>query len=216
MPTIHIILIPSSFSTSWERRHQSQSIEIQRQRNISHLFWIFDAKLFCWSWQKKSKKLLFIRVPLCAVAHHHCCKTVAEQSFNLPLLQTRNEKVGNICDGFIMNANQDGSLGSDRLSKYESTWEPQSPRGNKIWIIPSGSCAATAGNLPPLWSTLFWHLRTKFDLWSFIVPSMTVKNMQDLKTPKWLGSAVFSTPLPRSGPRNVCVQVNSNQRGLRF
>ena len=55
MPTIHIILIPSSFSTSWERRHQSQSVEIQRWRNISHLFWIFYAKLFGWSLAKKQK-----------------------------------------------------------------------------------------------------------------------------------------------------------------
>ena len=55
MPTIHIILIPSSFSTSWERRHQSQSIEIQRWRNISHLFWIFYAKLCGWSLAKKQK-----------------------------------------------------------------------------------------------------------------------------------------------------------------
>ena len=46
MPTIHIILIPSSFSTSWERRHQSQSIEIQTWRNISYLFWIIDANRF--------------------------------------------------------------------------------------------------------------------------------------------------------------------------
>ena len=70
MPTIHIILIPSSFSTSWERRHQSQSIEIQRWRNISHLFWIFYAKLFCWSWQKQAKKC-FSSESHCVQKSHH-------------------------------------------------------------------------------------------------------------------------------------------------
>ena len=116
-----------------------------------------------------------------------------------------------------MNANQDGSLGSDRLSKYESTWEPQSPRGNKIWIIPSGSCAATAGNLPPLWSTLFWHLRTNFDLWSFIVPIMTVKQIQK-EDPKMVSVSGFLNSLASfwAQLRIVCVQVNSYQRGLRF
>ena len=41
-----------------------------------------------------------------------------------------------------MNANQNGSLGSDRLSKYESI---QRPHGRKIWIIPF--CRAAVAGL---------------------------------------------------------------------
>ena len=41
-----------------------------------------------------------------------------------------------------MNANQNGSLGSDRLSKYESI---RRPHGRKIWIIPF--CRAAVAGL---------------------------------------------------------------------
>ena len=217
----HILCPPfTSFSYQVRSRHpENGGIKVSRSKSRGeakyHICFEYLTVLLILA--KKTKSCFSSETHCVQKSHHQCCKTI----FNLPLLQTRNEKVGNICDGFIMNANQDGSLGSDRLSKYESTWEPQSPRGNKIWIIPSGSCAATAGNLPPLWSTLFWHLRTNFDLWSFIVPIMTVKQVQKyagLEDPKMVRVSGFLNSLASfwAQLRIVCVQVNSNQRGFMF
>ena len=118
-----------SFSTSWEPKHQNQLKTYGYQNGewgYSFMLILCHAVLLILAKNCFFAKSLFYPQSHCVhMPHHHCCKNICWT------IKTRYEvlfsstakfelKAGNICDKFIMNANQNGSLGSDRLSKYES------------------------------------------------------------------------------------------------